>query len=89
MGRRLRAAAARALAFGGEEAQGAHSRQATRRARAMDAAKNATEGTIILVGDMVQQAIEREIFSYLQHRWILERIDGGHSVVAYRLKEKN
>ena len=64
-------------------------RSAILRARAMDAAKNATEGTIILVGDMVQQAIEREIFSYLQHRWILERIDGGHSVVAYRLKEKN
>lgn len=64
-------------------------RSALLRARAMDAAKNATEGTIILVGDMVQQAIEREIYTYLQQRWILERIDGGHSVVAYRLKAKS
>ena len=64
-------------------------RSAILRARAMDAAKIATEGTIILVGDMVQQAIEREIYAYLQQRWVLERIDGGHSVVAYRLKAKN
>lgn len=64
-------------------------RSAILRGRAMDAAKNATEGTIILVGDMVQQAIEREIYAYLQQRWALERIDGGHSVVAYRLKEKS
>lgn len=64
-------------------------RSALLRARAMDAAKHATEGTIILVGDMAQQAIEREIYAYLQQRWILERIDGGHSVVAYRLKAKS
>lgn len=64
-------------------------RSAMLRARAMEAAKNAPEGTIILVGDMVQQAIEREIYAYLQQHWILERIDGGHSVVAYRLKAKS
>jgi len=64
-------------------------RSAILRARAMDAAMNATDGTIILVGDMAQQAIEREIYAYLQQRWILERVDGGHSVVAYRLKAKS
>jgi hypothetical protein len=58
------------------------------RDRAMEAAKRIPEGTIIMVGDMAQQAIEREIYSYLKERWTLERIDGMHSVVVYRLRAK-
>jgi hypothetical protein len=56
------------------------------RDKAFAAAKSVTEGTIIMVGDMSQQPIEREVVEYLRTRWILERIDGGHSVVVYRLK---
>lgn len=59
------------------------------RDRAMAVARQIPEGTIIMVGDMVQQAIEREIYAYLQERWMLERIDGMHSIVVYRLRAKS
>jgi hypothetical protein len=59
------------------------------RDKAFAAAQSVTEGTIIMVGDMSQQPIEMEIVEYLRKHWVFEQIDGGHSVVVYRLKSIN
>jgi hypothetical protein len=59
------------------------------RARAMDAAQNISDGTIIMVGDMSQQPIEREIHAYLKQRWRLEQIDTMHGVAVLRVHSKS
>lgn len=59
------------------------------RDRAMDVAKRSHEGTIIMAGDMAQQPIERDIYSYLRARWTLKRFDGMHSVAVLRLRSKD
>ncbi len=58
------------------------------RGRAMDAAKAAPEGTIVMVGDLSRQPIEVEILDYLRQRWTMEQVDAGNNVVVYRLKAK-